>query len=281
MDHAESVTLAPFPSSVPAPRGGTGETAWKEVAASLLLHLFVGAAAIGAISTTPQGTPPVIDLMLAGPSGEIPESAIGPEAARVRTTRIHDTGTRPDGPAAPVPALPETVPIPETPAPSFAPTIANRPMGIPPANLSGPAADRSTPAYPASPGIAAGSPQSVVPNVRAATAEGGGKAATGNPSGKTGAERPAGDYIGIRDGIQREIVYPAMARKMGWEGKVVVTFLILPDGSVRGIRVVQGSGHAVLDRGAVEAVRNASPFPRPPAEAEIITPVVYRLSAAP
>jgi protein TonB len=53
--------------------------------------------------------------------------------------------------------------------------------------------------------------------------------------------------------------------------------MVLSDGSVRDVRVVQGSGFAVLDRGAVEAVRNASPFPRLPAEAEIITPVLYRL----
>jgi protein TonB len=68
-----------------------------------------------------------------------------------------------------------------------------------------------------------------------------------------------------------------MARRMGWEGKVVISFLVLSDGSVRHVRVVQGSGHSALDRGAVEAVRKAAPFPRPPAEAEIITPVVYRL----
>jgi protein TonB len=66
---------------------------------------------------------------------------------------------------------------------------------------------------------------------------------------------------------------------MGWEGKVVVAFHLLPDGSVRDVRVVQGSGHAALDRGAIDAVRNASPFPRSPVEAEVITPVVYRLTA--
>jgi protein TonB len=65
---------------------------------------------------------------------------------------------------------------------------------------------------------------------------------------------------------------------MGWVGKVVVAFQLLSDGSVRDVRVVQGSGHAALDRGAVDAVRNASPFPRSPVEAEIITPVVYRLT---
>jgi protein TonB len=64
---------------------------------------------------------------------------------------------------------------------------------------------------------------------------------------------------------------------MGWEGKVVVGFQVLMDGSVRNVRVVDGSGHAVLDRSAVLAVQGASPFPRPPAEAEIITPVVFRL----
>ena len=85
------------------------------------------------------------------------------------------------------------------------------------------------------------------------------------------------NYAYIRETIQRGIPYPAIARKMGWEGEVVVVFRILADGSVRDVRVMQGSGHAVLDRGAVEAVRGASPFPRPPAEAEIITPVVYKL----
>jgi protein TonB len=64
---------------------------------------------------------------------------------------------------------------------------------------------------------------------------------------------------------------------MGWEGRVVVAFVILPDGRVRDIRVVRGSGHALLDRSAVEAVRSASPFPPPPAEAEILTPVVFKL----
>lgn len=88
---------------------------------------------------------------------------------------------------------------------------------------------------------------------------------------------PARSFAYIRDAIQRGIAYPAMARKMGWEGKVVVAFLVLSDGSVRDVRVVQGSGYSALDRGAVDAVRNAAPFPRPPAEAEIITPVVYRL----
>ena len=273
MEHAEFVAPVPFPSSVPAPRRGTGRAAWEGVAASLLLHLVVGAAAIGTIPTAPKGPPPVIDLTLAGPGGEAP-------AASALT-------------AAETAKDPGTAPVRESPAPPVAPTVATLPAGIPPSNLSDLAASiRATAAgiagsvpaasaYPASPGPAAGSPRSAVPDAQAVTAEAGVPGGTGSPSGKTGVGRASGDFAGIRDGIQRRIAYPAMAQRMGWEGKVVVAFLLLPDGSVRDIRVVQGSGHPVLDRGAVDAVRNASPFPRPPAEAEIVTPVVYRLSAAP
>jgi len=275
MEDAESVAPVSFPKRMPARRERTGGAAWKGAGASLLLHLLVGAAVIVALSGPPKAAPRVVDLTLLPPA---------------------EIGRRPVPPAftaAAEPARdPGTVPIPETPAPPVAPTIANRPVGIPPADLSDPAASSRAPAagiagsfppapvYPASPVVAAGSPQYVVPNTRAATAEGGGKATTGNPSGKTGGGSPAGDFAWIRDAIQRAIAYPAAARRMGWEGKVVVTFHLLSDGSVRDVRVVQGqgSGYAALDRGAIDAVRNASPFPRSPVEAEVITPVVYRLT---
>ena len=40
--------------SVPVPRGWTGGAAWKGAGASLLLHLFVGAAVIVALSGPPK-----------------------------------------------------------------------------------------------------------------------------------------------------------------------------------------------------------------------------------
>ena len=271
MEHAEFVALVPFPSRVPAPGRRTGRAAWEGVAASLLLHLVVGAAAIGAISTAPSVPPPVIDLTLAGPGREAPATSAFTAAEPAK-----DPG------AVPVPV---PVPVPESPAPPVAPPVtppvAARSDGIPPSNLSDLTARGNAPGDGIAGSFPAASPPSVVPGARAGIAEGGGPAGTGSPSGKTGAVRASGDFAGIRDGIQRRIAYPAMARRMGWEGKVVVAFLLLPDGSVRDIRVVQGSGHPVLDRGAVDAVRNASPFPRPSVKAEIVTPVVYRLSAAP
>ena len=42
---------------------------------------------------------------------------------------------------------------------------------------------------------------------------------------------------------------------------VIVTFEILRDGSVRGVRLFQGSGYPTLDHSAQRAIIEASPFP--------------------
>jgi protein TonB len=84
-------------------------------------------------------------------------------------------------------------------------------------------------------------------------------------------------YSYIREAIQRAAAYPPLARRMGWAGRAVLSFRILPDGAVANVRVVNGSGFPALDAGAVEAVRRGSPFPRPPAEAELVVPVVFSL----
>lgn len=237
--------------SVPVPRGWTGRAAWKGAGASLLLHLFVGAAVIVALSGPPKAAPQVVDLTLLPPA-EIDRRPVPPAFAAAEPARE-----------------PGTAVLSEPPALSASPTVANPPDVTAPLNPSDPAAKRSTPA-PGSPHAPAAAS---VP-----TGPGPVKATAGSPPGASGAGLPGGDFAWIRDAIQRAIAYPATARRMGWEGKVVVAFQLLSDGSVRDVRVVQGSGHAALDRGAIDAVRNASPFPRSPVEAEVITPVVYRLT---
>ena len=237
--------------SVPVPRGYTRGAAWKGAGASLLLHLIVGAAVIVALSVPPKDPPRVVDLTLLPPA-EIGRRPAPPAFAAAERARDSGTAVLPGPPPLPAPA-----------------TVANPPDVTAPAPPSGPAGERSAPA-PGSPHAPAANP---VP-----TDQGPVFAASGSPAGTPGAGSPVGDFAWIRDAIQRAIAYPPAARRMGWEGKVVVAFQLLSDGSVRDVRVVQGSGHAALDRGAVDAVRSASPFPRSPVEAEVITPVVYRLT---
>ena len=239
--------------SVPVPRGWTGRAAWNGAGASLLLHLFVGAAIIVTLSGPPKPAPRVIDLTLLPPAGidrrPVPRTIVPAEPARIPGTFVPR-----DPPALPAPRA-----------------VANPSDTIAPANPSEPAAERGAP------GGGSPLPPSASP---AATGQDPVAAAPGSSHGTPGAGPgpPAADFAWIRDAIQGAIAYPATARRMGWEGKVVVSFHLLSDGSVRDVRVVQGSGHAALDRGAVDAVRSASPFPRSPVEAEIITPVVYRLT---
>ncbi len=81
----------------------------------------------------------------------------------------------------------------------------------------------------------------------------------------------------IQRGIQRQINYPRTAQRMGWEGKVVVEFLICKDGTVKNIKIVESSGFKALDKNAIASIKKAAPFPVPPIPAKLIIPVLYRL----
>jgi protein TonB len=205
-----------------------------------------------ALSGPPKSPPQVIDLALLPPAGITRHQ---PPPAFIA--------------AATPPGTPATAVQPESPA-----LPAPQPIAI--------AADVTAPAGPSDPAVNMSAPVPGPPNDLAAapvpTSQGPAKAAAGSAAGSSGAGIAAADFSWIRDAIQHAIAYPAAARRMGWEGKVVVAFQLLGDGSVRNVRVVQGSGHAALDRGAIDAVRNASPFPKSSVEAEVITPVVYRLT---
>lgn len=82
----------------------------------------------------------------------------------------------------------------------------------------------------------------------------------------------------IRDIIAKNTFYPPLARRMGWTGKVTLSFIVAEDGTVRDIQIVERSGYEVLDRSAVETVRRSAPFPRPPVAVKIILPIVYKLN---
>ena len=84
-------------------------------------------------------------------------------------------------------------------------------------------------------------------------------------------------FVYIRDRITGGISYPRMARKMGWCGQVKIAFVVCEDGGVNDLRVVESSGFTLLDRNAVETVKQVAPFPSPPVKAEIRMAITYRL----
>lgn len=113
-----------------------------------------------------------------------------------------------------------------------------------------------------------------------------GDSSPGLQAGHTGGENTAGqpgigyvkrNFAYIRDIIMKHLAYPVIARKMGWSGTLVVSFIIREDGNVEDVRILKSSGFDVLDKRAVETIKEVCPFPRPPVKAELRMPIVYRL----
>ena len=84
-------------------------------------------------------------------------------------------------------------------------------------------------------------------------------------------------YAYIKEIITRNLQYPPVARRMGWQGVVQITFVVLENGFAQHVRITKSSGHDMLDQAVVKAVQKVQPFPRPPARAELTVPVVFRL----
>jgi len=67
--------------------------------------------------------------------------------------------------------------------------------------------------------------------------------------------------------IDRAKRYPRQAERAGQEGLVHVAVTIDSSGRLLSASVIRSSGFTALDEAAIEAVRRAAPFPRPPASA--------------
>ena len=90
-------------------------------------------------------------------------------------------------------------------------------------------------------------------------------------------------YAGqLKGRLEESMHYPRAARLAGQEGKVVVRFVIDRNGRVLSIVLEQASGHAILDREAVEMIERGEPFPVMPTEMgddvlELRVPIAYQI----
>ncbi len=72
--------------------------------------------------------------------------------------------------------------------------------------------------------------------------------------------RYLGYFTSVRKAFELVWVYPAEAVRRGLQGEVKLEFTIQKDGTVSRMRVIESSGHKILDEGVVEAIKLASPF---------------------
>lgn len=59
----------------------------------------------------------------------------------------------------------------------------------------------------------------------------------------------------LQSELSRHLVYPRLARERGWQGTVLVSVVLAPDGVVQGLRLVHSSGHFLLDDASLTGLR--------------------------
>jgi len=151
------------------------------------------------------------------------------------------------------------------PAPTRTPTAAAPNLPVPklalPKTAAPPARAAATPPRPQT---------ASVPIVAADVAPGAGP--------DSGATPPRYGFGSAANRIPR---YPEDARERGWEGVVVLNVSVGADGRADSVRVSRGSGHAVLDHAAADAVRRwrFEPARRAgmPVAAAVDVPIRFRL----
>lgn len=86
----------------------------------------------------------------------------------------------------------------------------------------------------------------------------------------------------LRAAFEAEFVYPSLARRQGWQGRVQIALRVEADGRFSELRVLQSSGHVSLDHDAVRTLQRIGQL----AEARswldgramhVELPVIYRL----
>lgn len=86
----------------------------------------------------------------------------------------------------------------------------------------------------------------------------------------------------VLDWLARYRTYPLAARRARIEGVVQLRVTLLPDGRLVDARVEHSSGHAMLDRAALELLTHAAPLPPEfggtrTGRIELQLPIVYRM----
>lgn len=235
--------------------------------------------------------------------GPPPTSAVPAEAPRIEPRTLPEIGPDAGGPRpqpdpgdsrdrAGVPpasgAVTESPPVPPPPREAAAEAESSTPAAEPgPLRTAGhaPGGSRAAPAAvedgDAPEKGATGATEQSAPPARSPTAAAASVPAAGPVPGTSRDPvpgLPAGEELleDLRRRIDARKVYPQLAVRNGWEGRVVVELELAGDGNLAAVRLLQRSGYGVLDTATLAAVRRAAPFR--PLAGPVTVPVEYRLA---
>lgn len=263
MPDAAMVTVAPSERPAEPPRRTPHRRAAAALIVAFSVHASIAAAMWPLLHTLPEVTPPLTPITIlidqiavAGASPMAPQGStdtppVPSEKAEIDDARQQAVPSR-AALAAPTPIASATATdvAGARTVPDSAPLALDKPTDpAPPA----PASRRAPSAPPPAPAAA--------PRPRPS-------AGVQNNSQGTHARRSASSYPAqVAAHLQRYHSYPREAQASGATGIVRVSFQLDRAGRVRSVALSQQSSSAMLNTAALSAVRRASPFPAPPADA--------------
>ncbi|MFH1138319.1 MAG: energy transducer TonB [Pseudomonadota bacterium] len=233
--------------TVAGPNGSRGSNRLIRglILASAVIHLFVLMYLSGIYRSEP---PSYIELEIRDARRDVRPSPRPPRRASPPAPRVPSLPPEPAYPApTPLPVVPPP-PAVNGPSPAFPPPPAPGAAAPPPSR----AASWSPPLKPSVPGGGAVSGGAAVSGGTPVSGE-----AVGSPN----------EYLDlVRSMIERRKQYPHSARKRRLQGRVVVRFVIWPDGTAHEVSFAEKSPLDILNQAALRAVRDSAPFPAPPRE---------------
>jgi len=85
------------------------------------------------------------------------------------------------------------------------------------------------------------------------------------------------DYNYIRDAVMKNTRYPTEAIRLGIEGRALISFIVLENGTTGKIKVESSSGYRLLDESAKEAVAITRIYKKVPYRVAVHLPIAYKL----
>jgi TonB family protein len=106
--------------------------------------------------------------------------------------------------------------------------------------------------------------------------------AAGTPDTLHALPDPTGLQNEVRARFESAKTYPAIARRYGWEGHLLLGYQVEESGMINNVHVTRSSGNAVLDQSAVRTLNNVGRIPasiwRGGTVLDLQLPVIYKLT---
>lgn len=82
--------------------------------------------------------------------------------------------------------------------------------------------------------------------------------------------------------LNQYFVYPKLARKHNWQGKVLLSLRVNTNGEINNVHIYTSSGYSILDQAAINALMKVKHLPKLsswlPGDVNLKLPVIYKLT---